>query len=447
MPKPRPSGLRKITPAINDAMSLADEWGTQTAVDKRRAVTAFNRVTHLLRLNSQAIELMNKLLSFSQEQDWTGFSRPIVWPDNSRLVCECSFELSALRRNFRKLAEAGLISFKDSPKGQRFGKRDQNGKIVLASSFGIDLSPLGLKTPELEDLFERDKQRAVQHRELSRKFTISRRLIASIIETASEHHIAGPWDRCARDLQAIVQRRRPSAPLHELAELCDALETLLERVRTAYAAASETFSHGDSDVDNAEEVPSRVSEMTPMGPTSGTFIQSTVQKTDSSLYTKRRSAPAEQQFPSDIGSADENGSEKEPLQRPDPKQPKKLAAKPVDPKTLLLLCPQFKEWVVSDKVPTWADIINTVETVMRGHLLIADSTWNAATLALGREQAAVAVALIFEKHEAGLIQSPGAYLNGIITKAKNGQLALSKSLFHWNKAKDGNRPEGPAAWN
>lgn len=140
MPKPRPSGLRKITPAINDAMSLADEWGTQTAVDKRRAVTAFNRVTHLLRLNSQAIELMNKLLSFSQEQDWTGFSRPIVWPDNSRLVCECSFELSALRRNFRKLAEAGLISFKDSPKGQRFGKRDQNGKIVLASSFGIDLS-------------------------------------------------------------------------------------------------------------------------------------------------------------------------------------------------------------------------------------------------------------------------------------------------------------------
>lgn len=437
---PKPSGLRKITPAINQAMLLADQWGAQTAVEKRRAVTAFNRVTHLLRLNAQAIELMNKLLSFSQDQDWSGESRPIVWPDNTRLIRECSFELSALRRNLRRLAEAGLISFRDSPKGQRFGKRDQNRKIILSSSFGIDLSPLGLRIPELEDMFERDKRRSVRQRQLNHRFTILRKMVASIIETACEHYVAGPWDNCRCELQSILQQRRSSTPLEKLADLCAALETLLERVKTAYSAASEKFAGENSGDDNAEENDSRVPKTEPMGPISSTFIQSTIQPPISYLYKRRRSAFAEQQSHPDIGKADENGFEKEPHRRSGAKQLNKLAARPVDPKTLLLLCPRFKEWVVSEGEPTWANITNTVETVMRGHLEIGESTWNSATLELGPEQAAAAVALIFEKYEAGLILCPGAYLNGIITKAKNGQLALSSSLFHWKRDRRGTAP-------
>jgi replication initiation protein RepC len=72
-------------------------------------------------------------------------------------------------------------------------------------------------------------------------------------------------------------------------------------------------------------------------------------------------------------------------------------------------------------------------------LQIPNSTWRAACRVLGRERAATCVALIYEKQQAGLIESPGAYLNGLISRAADNELNLGASLFYWNKPRKTDR--------
>jgi replication initiation protein RepC len=435
VPKPtgrKPTGRRKITPAINMTIRRAQSWGPQTAVSKERAVRAFNSAASLLRLNAQAIELMNKLLSFSKRGDWGGDTRPLVWPRNDRLIGQCSFEMSALRRNFRRLAELGLISFRDSAMGRRTGDRDENGKIIETVTFGIDLSPLGLRTPELEAMAEAENARMLETRELSRLFTRHRKMITSIIETAVEFEIAGPWSAIAAELEILVSHRRGKGELETLRSLCASLTALLEQAQTAYAAASDGFASCHRPHEETKEDVRRVVKMDPTGPTFTTSIQNTTEITNLPLYKERqRSAPAEQLNLQVSGSAAQNGFGKKPAENPETDETPEKTAKPVDPATLLVLCPQFKELVWAPTGVGWQNIVEAVELIVKPALNIPDSTWRTAARILGRERAAIAVALIYEKHCAGLINSPGAYLNGLISKAQMGKLALSSSLFHW----------------
>ncbi len=422
------TGRRKITPAINQSMLASNTWNEETAVTKIRAMAAFNSATHLLKLNAQSIELMNKLMSFSRAQDWSGESRPLVWPSNETLVLECSFELSALRRNLRRLAELGLISFKDSPMGRRCGERDASGSIVLGHTFGIDLSPLGILTPALEGMVAEDKARVAQTRVLGRRFTCLRKSIASIVETAIASGVAGPWDECGSALDAIIVTR--SRDLEALRQQCQDLETLLERVQTAYRyAPSPAFETIDC---SAQEDGFRGSKVTPEGPTSGTSIENTIENSDSHLYSDRCSTSAELVELLGAGHAGAAGSGKEPGTNAQDMEIAGIAVKTVDPKTLVMLCPNFRELVWAPNGFKWSAIIETVAKIVKPHLEIPDPTWKAACRVLGRERAAVAAALIYEKTEAGLIDCPGAYLNGMITRAEQGRLALSSSLFHWS---------------
>ena len=92
--------------------------------------------------------------------------------------------------------------------------------------------------------------------------------------------------------------------------------------------------------------------------------------------------------------------------------------------------------------------VNAAEKVAKPSLQIPDSTWAAACRMLGRQTAAAAVALIYEKHEDGLIDNPGAYLNGMLSKAEAGQLHLPASLFHWRKPRKERRaPSTPTYRN
>lgn len=422
------TGRRKITPAINQSMLASNAWGEETAVSKKRAMAAFNSATHLLKLNAQAIELMNKLMSFSRAQDWSGETRPLVWPSNETLVLECSFELSALRRNLRRLAELGLISFKDSPMGRRCGERDASGSIVLGHTFGIDLSPLGILTPTLEGMVAEDKRRVAEIRMLGRRFTCLRKTVAGIIETAIDFGVDGPWHECAIALEAIIASR--SRDLDRLRQQCRDLEALLERVQTAYRyAPSPAFGTTDCSVQEDEII---ASEVTPEGPTSGTSTENTTENSDTHLCNDRCSFSAERFEMLSAGHTGEMGYGKEPDPSERDMEIAEFAVKTVDPRTLVMLCPNFRELVWAPDGFKWSAIVETVAKVVIPHLEIPNSTWKFACQVLGRERAAVTAALIYEKAEAGAIDCPGAYLNGMITRAQQGNLVLSRSLLNWS---------------
>lgn len=440
---PNPTGFRAMTPGIFRAYETADLWGPQTAVTKKRAHTAFNSCTKFLGLRPHLIELMNKLLSFSKEIDWEGTSRPLVWPDNQRLLEQCAIgSLSALKRSLRALAEAGLIAFKDSPTGRRIGHRNSHdGRIVLDRTYGIDLSPLGLKTPELEMIVSMNKSQQLEWRDLVAQYTRDRRRLVSIIEAGLDEAIPGPWEELAEQLAALQRQReglRNSQALSVLAHLHDQLLAVLERANAAYAEAARGFPSKPSaeDVEKArtqtDKKGQNAENMDPVGSTGEPLIQNTSPRNLHYLYKdERRSADAEQLNLLSTGSASGEGSRNEPERGASAEQEPQRLARPVDSRTLLTLCPDFAEFVQPPRA--WPEIIDASERVIGPMMRIPASTWRTAWRLLGRDRAAAAVALIFEKHNAGLVDNPGAYLNGMIDRAQKGKLDLPSSLFHWRK--------------
>ncbi len=436
---PSPTGFRAMTPGIHKALETADLWGPQTAVTKKRAHTAFNSCTKFLGLRPHLIELMNKLLSFSKEIDWDGTSRPLVWPDNQRLLEQCAIgSLSALKRSLRALAEAGLIAFKDSPTGRRIGHRNgHDGRIVLDRTYGIDLSPLGLKTPELEVIVSMNKAQQQEWRDLCQQYTRDRRRLVSIIEAGRDEGIPGPWEDCANEHDTIHSQRsalRNSDALSVLTMLHDRLLAVLERASAAYAEAAKGFPttpvHKSSN--DREQEGQKAEKMDPVGSTSEPPIQNTNPRTLYYSYKENRcSAKAEQLNLPNTGSASEDGSRNEPERAAALEQDPQRLARPVDARTLLTLCPDFADFVLPPR--GWNEIVQASQTVIGPMMKIPESTWHSACRLLGRDKAAAAVALIFEKYNAGLIETPGAYLNGMIDRAQEGKLDLPSSLFHWRK--------------
>lgn len=60
---------------------------------------------------------------------------------------------------------------------------------------------------------------------------------------------------------------------------------------------------------------------------------------------------------------------------------------------------------------------------------ITENAWNVSQKVLGPAAASAAIALIFDKHAAGEVKSPGGYLRGMIGKAQTGELHLGRSFY------------------
>lgn len=418
-------GFRRVTPRIHASAELAAKWDDAHAVPKRRVVLAFNKVARTIGLNSQAIELMNKLFSFSLEQDWQPGSRPIVWPDNQRLLKQLSYSIASLKRNLRVLSEKGLISFRDSPNGRRYGKRI-DGAIVLGSTFGIDLSPSGVRLAELEQIAEAEERDNEEIRQLSRRWTRERRMLAGIIETARSYDVDGPWSECAAEMERLCELRRGQCSASLLCDLCDALSDIHERVRTAYSAASEQFTRTSS----AETVADNDAEglkVSPMGFNSEPHIQNTKQKSPQSLYNQRRSAFAEQNPSPKAGYASSNRASRKPVATGSHVQPHSSSSQEVPELDVLLdACPALADWATS-RLRDWRDLIDLTDRI-RPVIGISPNAWNDARVQMGRNLAAAALAVIYQKYTMNEIREPGGYLRAMTDRHRAGQLKLDLSI-------------------
>jgi replication protein C-like len=97
----------------------------------------------------------------------------------------------------------------------------------------------------------------------------------------------------------------------------------------------------------------------------------------------------------------------------------------VTPKFVINVSPELKPYIPTAS-PNWADIVEAANG-LRQQLGISRPAWINACQAVGRYQAATAVAVIAAKRET--IRSPGGYLRGMIGRAQTGALHLSNSLW------------------
>jgi replication initiation protein RepC len=106
---------------------------------------------------------------------------------------------------------------------------------------------------------------------------------------------------------------------------------------------------------------------------------------------------------------------------------------------LIRLAPRLRPYLTAPQ-PTWPAIVDAADW-LRGELGVSKSLWGEACLAMGREEAAIAVAIVSAKPAGHFQTSPGGYFHGMVAKAKAGELNLARTIWGL-RARDRKAGEG-----
>ncbi|MCZ8056626.1 MAG: plasmid replication protein RepC [Microcystis sp. LE19-12.2C] len=415
------SGWRKPSAGIAAANRLA-EIGEHRSTPKTRAFVAVKRVGAHIGLRAADMMLLDTLGAFTQAQDWQQGQRPIVWASNAYLIDQTGFSLSALKRHARRLAELGVLSFHDSPNGKRWGRRDADGRIVEA--YGFDLSPLSVRVEEFEALYAEIQANRERTQRLKRQITIARRTIRARINAAIDGALQGPWTQLADRFGELMS----SLPLRTEASdgmmrQLNKLKELQNCVEAAYLEAT----HVQAPVENPPAINSQLianhQQMDPKGANFGPHILTTKELKDleSNGCDQEDNRPVEPiSKPEDTQSIDLNAWVAEVR--------KKYIG--LDLPTIMQACPEFTSWArnMGGYLHDWGDL-HRIASQLRPMIGVTEHAWNVTQERLGKQVATAAFALVFEKHCAGEVSSPGGYLRGMVTKAGAGELHLERSFF------------------
>jgi replication initiation protein RepC len=401
-----PTGFRRLTPGLLKVDRTAESFaGLPDGVTVHgQLLAAFKAAAPRLGLSTRLVHAVDWLFKFTQPQDWERGRRPIVWP--SALLEQEALGLSETqaKRLNRYLIEAGLVTMRDSPNGKRYGKRDGKGRIVEA--YGFDLSPLAARYAEFVRLAEEGRAEREAMGRLRRRATIARKGIVQILETARDYDLTGDeWTTLERDAQAIGRALKRAKRPDEMEVGVASLE---QRQREARARLETLLKDVKKAPSEAENEPHQYTYNPTPNPLKDTVI--------ATKNSSQASAPSGSQSP-----------EPEPQIKPD-----KGAVHGIRPDELVRLAPRLKPYLRRPS-PTWPEIIDAADW-LRHDLDVSKSLWGDACVTMGRDLAAVALAIVSSKDPEHFRTTPGGYFHGMVQKAKAGELHLERTVWALRRA-------------
>jgi replication initiation protein RepC len=94
---------------------------------------------------------------------------------------------------------------------------------------------------------------------------------------------------------------------------------------------------------------------------------------------------------------------------------------------LTVLAPRLRAYLKTP-TPNWREIVDAADW-LRGELGVSKSLWGEACVAMGREQAAIAIGIVSAKPPEHFRSTPGGYFHGMVAKAKAGELNLVRTIW------------------
>jgi replication initiation protein RepC len=352
------------------------------------------------------------LFRFTQPQDWEEGSRPIVWPSASMQQEALGLSPTQVKEINRRLIELGLVTMKDSPNGKRYGKRDPKGRITEA--YGFDLAPIAARYAEFVRLAEEARAERAAMGRLRRRATIARKGIIQILETAREYgHEGEEWQTLSRETEALARALRA-------VERVDEMEVGVTSLERRQRAARERLEFLLGTVETDPKQPENRHHQYNYNPT--------LDPNQDTVIAANKCS----------GEGREDGSQTPaPVPR---KRPEKGMVHGIRPDELVQLTPKLKPYLRRPN-PAWPDIVDAADW-LRHDLGVSKSLWGDACLTLGRELAAVALAIVSTKEPEHFRTSPGGYFHGMVAKARAGELHLERTVWALRRAIDPERPAG-----
>jgi replication initiation protein RepC len=411
-----PTGFRRLTPGLLKADRTAESFaGLPDGVTVHgQLLAAFKAAAPRLGLSPRLVHAIDWLFRFTMPQDWGRGGRPIVWPSASLQQEALGLSPTQVKAINRAMIEAGLTTMKDSPNGKRYGKRDARGQIVEA--YGFDLSPIATRHAEFTRLAAEAKAEREEMGRLRRRATIARKSITQILETVAEYGFPGEeWTTLRRETRDLSQTLRKIERPEEMAVGVASLErrqrSARERLENLLATvAPEVPETVDSDPLGAENRPHQYTYKPDLNPEQDTVIAREESSRTGGEAVEPPPAPA-------------------PWEVPETGKVLKL-----QPDELVKLAPKLKAYLRRPN-PTWPELVDAA-AFLRSDLGVSKSLWGAACLAMGREKAAIAIAIVSTKDPAHFRTTAGGYFHGMVTKAKAGELHLDRTLWGLRRANE-----------
>ena len=411
-----PTGFRRLTPGLLKVDRTAESFaGLPDGVTMHgQLLAAFKAAAPRLGLSPRLVHAIDWLFRFTMAQDWGRGGRPIVWPSASVQQEALGLSESRVKMLNRAMIEAGLITMKDSPNGKRYGKRDARGNIVEA--YGFDLSPIAARHAEFLRLAAEARAERIEMGRLRRRATIARNGITQILETAAEYGFAGEeWPTLRREVRDLSQALRK---VERPEEMTLGVESLERRQRSGRERLELLLSKVESEAQESV-IPS------PLGPENRPH-----------QYTYKLGLNPEQDTVIAQNESSSRGGEviapTAPQVRPEPPETGRVLK--LAPDELVKLAPKLKSYLRNPD-PAWPDVVEAA-AFLRSDLGVSKSLWGEACLAMGRERAAIAIAIVSTKDPAHFRTTAGGYFHGMVTKAKAGHLNLDRTLWGMRKANE-----------
>ena len=404
----RPTGFRRLSPGLLKADRTAESFtGLPPNVSvPGQLLAAFKAAAPRLGISPRLAHAVDWLFCFTQPQDWQKGARPIVWPSARMQQEALGLSPTQVKAVNRELIDLGLVTMKDSPNGKRYGARDPKGRIVEA--YGFDLSPMTARHAEFVRLAEEGRAERQAMGRLRRRATIAKKAIVQILETAAEYGFAGEeWQTLARDMAALGRALKAVERVDEMEVGVASLERRQAAARERLEALLGTV---DSDPKGTENRPH---------------------------YNNYKPTPNPQEDHV-IAAKDCSGRGKGPEpSHPAPGQrqrPDKGMVHGIAPDELVRLAPRLKPYLRRPS-PTWPELVDAADW-LRHDLGVSKFLWGDACLAMGRELAAVALAIVSTKDPGHFTASPGGYFHGMVARARAGELRLERTVWALRRAAD-----------
>ncbi|MGR9363634.1 plasmid replication protein RepC (plasmid) [Rhizobium leguminosarum] len=389
-----PFGRRPVTLALVRRQQAVREIPTSKSVDKWKVFRDTSAAMELLGLQSSSLAVLDALLSFYPEKELRGDAQLVVFPSNIQLSLRAhSMPGSTLRRHLGALVDTGLIIRKDSANGKRFARKGADGDVE--SAFGFDISPLLARAEELALLAQEVIATRAEYRKAKEKLTICRRDIRKLITAALEEGVDGNWQAVEGVYVGLMSGLPRTPSLAEVTETLESMEMLKEEILNRLEVDAKTGNYSTNDAQNERHIQNSNPEST--------------------IVLEPRSGK-------------EQGEKSNKAARP--KEP--LKAFPLS--VVLKACPQIPDYGPGGAIGNWRDLMSAA-VVIRSMLGVSPSAYQEACEVMGPENAAVAMACIFER--ANLINSAGGYLRDLTRRAEQLEFSLGPMIMALLKANAG----------
>jgi replication initiation protein RepC len=313
----------------------------------------------------------------------------------------------------RALFEAGIFVIRDNPQGKRYGRRGPDGRILEA--YGFDLSPLALRYDEFVATAAAARVERERKRALRRRITLARRAITQVgAALADLDAVPEGWACLATEAADLVTAARRAERTDDLALAAKGLERRQGEAEQWLRDAAKPVETSPTGLENEPHtITTNLSEN----------LKDTV-------------------------IANEGSS---PPQPPVPPSPSPVALVPAEREfrlkagQLLDLMPRLAAHILTDS-PTWRDIVDAAGDGLRIELGVSPSLWGDACRVMGREKAALALAIVSTKPPEHFTRGAGGYFAGMVRKDERGELRLERTLWALKDRKWGANKRSREDW-